>query len=138
MAIHRMVWPLLALLAALLPSTAQAEERILFYGSDIQVLRDASLEVTETIRVRAEGVAITHGIYREFPTRYSIGPGREMKVGFDVEEVRRDGATEPWTTEGMHNGVRIRIGSYRLSYARATDVSDIGSAYRVGLEAQLQ
>ena len=105
-----MLWPLLALLAALLPSTAQAEERILFYGSDIQIQRDASLEVTETIRVRAEGIAITHGIYREFPTRYSIGPGREMKVGFEVEEVQRDGAAETWTTEGMHNGVRIRIG----------------------------
>jgi predicted membrane protein DUF2207 len=115
MAIHRMVWPLLALLAALLPTTAQAEERILFYGSDIQVRPDASLEVTETIRVRAEGVAINHGIYREFPTRYSAGVGREMRVGFEVEEVKRDGASEPWSTEGMHNGVmhngvRIRIG----------------------------
>src|SRR5207249_2055025 len=88
MANYRMLVPLLVLLAALLPTTAQAEERILFYGSDIQVRPDASLEVTETIRVRAEGVAINHGIYREFPTRYSAGVGREMKVGFEVEEVK--------------------------------------------------
>ena len=33
-------------------------------------------------------------------------------------------------------GVRIRIGGYRLSYARDAGVSDIGSAYRIGLEAQ--
>jgi hypothetical protein len=111
MAIHRILVPLLVLLAALLSTAAQAEERILFYGSDIQVQPDASLEVTETIRVRAEGVSISHGIYRDFPTRYATVGGLQKKVGFEVEEVRRDGAAERWATEPMTNGVRVRIGS---------------------------
>jgi uncharacterized membrane protein YgcG len=32
-------------------------------------------------------------------------------VTFDVESVRRDGAAEPWRTEPLDNGVRVRIGA---------------------------
>jgi hypothetical protein len=43
-------------------------ERILSYRSDIAVRADGVLDVTETIRVNAEGAEIRHGIYRDFPT----------------------------------------------------------------------
>lgn len=84
-------------------------ERILHYRSDVQVASDGSLDVTETIRVRSEGNRIQRGIYRDFPTRYERA-GRRIRVGFDVESVERDGRSEPWETERIDNGVRLRIG----------------------------
>ena len=54
---------------------AQAEERILDFNSTITVNRDASLDVTENIRVLSEGDKIRHGIYRDFPTRHKDRSG---------------------------------------------------------------
>ena len=58
------------LLALLLPLTAHADERILSFHSDIVVMSDGWIEVTETITVTAEGNRIRRGIYRDLPTRY--------------------------------------------------------------------
>src|SRR5207253_1814980 len=44
-----------------------------------------------------------------FPTRYERG-GRTVRVGFDLQGVTRDGQNEPYATERIDNGVRIRIG----------------------------
>jgi len=103
-----------ALLAALLlaaPGTARAEERILSYVSDVHVQRDGSLDVAETIKINAEGLRIQHGITRDFPTRYQNKLGRQVRVGFDVQSVERDGAPEKYALESISNGVRVRIGS---------------------------
>jgi len=56
----------LVLLLVLVPS-AMADERILDYQSDIEVFVDGSMQVTETIHVRAEQKEIKRGIYRDFP-----------------------------------------------------------------------
>ena len=88
---------------------ANQGERIISYFSDIEVAADASLHVTETIRVEAEGQNIRHGIYRDFPTRYDRD-GRVVRVGFTVDGVERDGHSEPWRRESIDGGVRIRIG----------------------------
>jgi uncharacterized membrane protein YgcG len=104
---------LLALLAALalaFPGSAAAEERILHYLSDVSVEADGTLDVTETIRVRSEGIRINHGIYRDFPTRYTGRTGAQVRVGFEVVGVKRNGADEPWTTERQGNGVRVYAG----------------------------
>ena len=85
-------------------------ERIISYFSDVQVAADASLHVTETIRVEAEGDRIRHGITRDFPTRYTAN-GRDIRVGFEVEGVERDGRPEHYARESISNGVRLRIGS---------------------------
>ena len=89
-------------------STGQGE-RIISYRSDIDVARDSSLHVTETIRVDAEGDNIRHGIYRDFPTRYER-EGRTVRVGFTVENVELDGQQVPWSRESIDNGVRVKIG----------------------------
>jgi uncharacterized membrane protein YgcG len=101
---------LLAALATLLPGAALAEESIRAWHSDIQVRADGALDVTETIRVNAEGNRIQHGIFRDFPTRYDKD-GRQVRVGFDVHEVERDGQPEPYDTERINDSVRVRIGS---------------------------
>ena len=54
----------------LVPVLSSGDERILSYHSDILVKQDGWIEVTETIRVRAEGAQIRRGIYRDYPTRY--------------------------------------------------------------------
>ena len=101
----------LLLLAGLAPAAAPAQERILGYHADLAVQADGSLEVTETIRVRAEGQRIRRGIYRDFPTRYRDQYGNRMVVDFELLGVERDGRPEPYFTEAMPNGVRINTGN---------------------------
>lgn len=110
----RLLALLLAVLALAAPTSAQPEfpaygERILTWRSDIDVRADGVLEVTETIRVNAMGNRIQRGIFRDFPTTYERD-GRPVRVGFDVESVERDGRREPYATESIGNGVRVRIG----------------------------
>ncbi len=100
---------MLALLLALAP--AAARERILDYGSDLQVRADGHLYVTETIRVRAEGDRIRRGIYRDFPTRYEDAAGNRVVVDFQLLGVERDGRPEAHFTETLSNGVRINTGN---------------------------
>ena len=99
----------LLLVAAGSPA-ASAEERITRFTSDVQVQPDASLDVMETIDVRAEGDRINHGIFRDFPTRYRGRNGARVQVGFTLKDVMRDGMPEKAATEPMSNGVRVRIG----------------------------
>ena len=108
---------LAALLSVLLPQAAAAEERILRFDSNIAIGRDGTLDVTETIHVRVENVAINHGIYRDFPTKYPAKGGRNVKVGFELVDTLLDGQREPNKVETMTNGVRIRIGSAERSVA---------------------
>ena len=98
-------------LAACWNPQAHAQERILAYDSQVQVNTDGSLDVTETIRVRAEGSQIRRGIYRDFPTRYRDRHGNRVVVGFQMKDVLRDGKAEPWFTENKSNGVRINTGN---------------------------
>ena len=106
----RLLIVLFWLAALLVPAAANAEERILDYRSDVAVQPDGSLLVTETITVRAEGDQIRRGIYRDFPTRYKSRRGSQVRVGFELLGVTRDGATEPAATEPIANGVRVRVG----------------------------
>ncbi len=87
----------------------QQGERILSWRSDIDVRADSALDVTETIRVNAEGDQIKRGIFRDFPTVYA-GNGRRVRVGFEVASVERDGRPEPYEIQSGGNGVRVQIG----------------------------
>ena len=87
------------------------DERILYYGSRIEVLEDGSMRVTDTIRVRSLGQVIRRGIYRDFPTIYSGSFFTRVVVPFAVLRVERDGVEEPFFTEDQSNGVRLYIGA---------------------------
>lgn len=100
---------LLTTLFFIAPSAAT--EQILSYDSDIAIQADGSLDVTERITVRAEGSNIRRGIYRDFPTRYKDRYGNNVVVDFDMIDVTRNGAQEPWFTEKMSNGVRVNTGN---------------------------
>ncbi|MEO6580552.1 MAG: DUF2207 domain-containing protein [Sphingomicrobium sp.] len=99
-----------AVLLAAICGTASAEERIGDYHSDIKIAQDGTLYVTESIRVQVDNVAINHGIFRDFPTRYKGLRGQRIKVGFTLLGTELDGTAEPNSVESRSNGVRIKIG----------------------------
>ncbi len=103
--------PILAILALLVCAPqAVAKERILSYTSLIRVQPDASLVVTETIQVKAEGRHIKRGIFRTFPTTYERLVG-QVRVGFKIRSIRKNGKQEPYHTKSESNGIKIYIGS---------------------------
>jgi len=89
---------------------AFAEERILSYDSRIEIGEDGAIDVTETIRVRAEGRQINRGIFRDLPVLYKGRWGLKEAKPFKVLETTRDGKGEPHTVEKYQAGIRIRIG----------------------------
>ena len=114
-------------LLALTPGELLADERILEFHADIKVQADASLLVSEQITVRAEGVNIRRGIFRDFPTRYRDQAGNRYQVSFQVLDVWRNGQPEDFSTEQLSNGIRVYMGKasrmlpqgdheYRLTY----------------------
>ena len=70
------------LLAGYCPTAANAPppERILSFDSRITLNSDASMRVTETIRVRSTGEQIRRGIFRDFPTTYTDRAGHRYTV----------------------------------------------------------
>jgi len=134
--IARLALALVLAAAALLP--ARAEERIERFVSDVEVQRNGDLMVTETIQVRAEGKQIRRGILRDFPTVYRRADRSRVEVGFEVLTVTRNRAVEPFSTERLVNGVRIRIGSgshflntgshtYEIRYRTTRQIGFFGS-----------
>ncbi len=92
---------------------AQEEgERIRSFDSHITVNDDGSMLVRETITVRSEGENIRHGIYRDFPTRYTnLKWGAHYSVPFDIVSLQRDGKAEPYHIGDLSDGVRVYFGS---------------------------
>jgi len=102
-------------------------EKILSFHSDINIQKDASMIVSETIKVSAMGDKIKRGIYRDFPTNYKDKSGNNFTVDMDILEIKRNGIIEDYHTEKISNGIRIYIGNenvyltpgiytYKISY----------------------
>ncbi len=109
---RRGVVPAVLMLAVVgLGVKAAADERILSFDSRTVVHADASMTVTEALRVRAEGEQIKHGIYRDFPQLYRGAWGLTRKTGFEVSTVRQDGQAVPFRLENRENGKRVYIGA---------------------------
>ena len=102
--------------------TARAAERIHNFHSDIQVLKDGSLKVTETITVSADGDKIKRGIYRDFPVAYTSRFLTPIKLPFHVVSVKRDGKAESFHMEDQSNSLRVYIGrqNYHLPQGKYT------------------
>ncbi len=128
MTLKRFVLALAALIvSAGLSRTVLADERILNYDSVVTVNQDSSLEVTESITVRAEGDQIRHGIYRDFPIEYKDDRGNRRSATFDVQNVTLDDSAVPYHTEDRGADIRLYIGdpdhfvstgqhTYRITY----------------------
>ena len=92
------------------PILAQADERILAFHSDVRVFPDGVIEVTETIKVRAEGQQIRRGIYRDFPVEYEDRLGNTYNVQLEPQAVLRDGQPESFHTVRSGRDMRTYFG----------------------------
>lgn len=109
-------------------ASAQPEaERVKLYKVEIEVAKDGTLDIVETITLHVEGREYQRGFIRSFPTRYKDKLGNRVRVGFEVKSVQRDGRSETYALESISNGYDIRIGraeviltpgdyTYRLEY----------------------
>ena len=102
---------LFALLALFLSTSAFADERILSFHSDIRVMTDGMIEVTETIEVRAEGNQIRRGIYRDFPVEYDDRLGNTYEITVEPLAVLRNEIPEPFHTVRNRRDIRTYFGS---------------------------
>ncbi len=103
-----------------------AREAITNYHSDITIRKDGWLDVTETIKVCAQGKNIRKGIYRDFPLCYRSGISW-FKTPFSLKSIKRgEKSLSTWDTEYLSRGIRmymrdgswLRYGShiFELSY----------------------
>ena len=100
----------IALLILALPAAAYSDERILSFHSDVRVMTDGTIEVTETIKVRAEGHQIRRGIYRDFPVEYQDKIGNTYEIAIDVLAVTRNDRPEAFHTQRMSRHLRTYFG----------------------------
>lgn len=109
------LWRIAVLIAALAGTgRAFAAEVIHSFNSDVAIAKDGELTVTETLRVRAEGNAMRHGIYRDFPLTFRDAGGHLREVTFSMLGVTRDGYQEPYHTERDNGFVRIYAGNSKV------------------------
>ena len=97
--------------------SVHADERILSFHSEIDVAADATMVVSETIKVRSEGNRIRRGIYRDFPSHYRDRYGNRVDVLFEPLDVSRDGEPEASHSEGLSNGTRVYFGDASVMLA---------------------
>jgi uncharacterized membrane protein YgcG len=101
----------LALIFLLLSTSVLGDERILEFHSDIRVMQDGWIEVTEHIKVRSEQNRIQRGIYRDIPTDYRDNYGNERVVKIEPLTVLRNDLPEAFHSTDYYNGVRVYFGS---------------------------
>lgn len=80
------------------------------------------------------GIAFGHG----FPADHQVGAGFELGrvVALDAGVTREGGyGATGWRPAA---GIRVTIGKYRVTLARDAGVNELGSAYRVGVDARFQ
>ena len=95
-------------------TVAPGRETLAFYSVEIDVQRDGSLEVTETITAYALGRQISRGIYREFSLlnveRY------QPSNPYTIISVKRDGVPiQNWFTDGGSTFYQVYMGSKKRS-----------------------
>jgi hypothetical protein len=109
----------------------------IYAGVEARVWSGAPSERGDRTVVRGRyGISFAHG----FTADHQFGVGAEFSkhVALDVLVVREGGygnGGEGWRPVG---GLRLAIGKYRVTVARDAGLSDLGSAYRVGVEARIR
>ena len=95
-------------LISILP--AQSDEVIHSYDSVIDVQSSGLFIVTEIIKVRAEGVQIRRGIFRDLPTIITDVDGDKQPVDVKILSVLKNGVAEPFRVENRSGYDRTYIG----------------------------
>ena len=102
------IW--IATLLLTLATTALCDERILSFHSDVRIMADGMIEVTETIQVRAEGNHIRRGIYRDFPVEYQDRLGNTYLITVEPLAVLRNDIPEAFHVVRNRRDIRTYFG----------------------------
>ncbi len=86
------------------------QERIVQYDVDIKVHKNRSLDITEYIKVNAEGFHIRRGITRDLPTKRILGSHGRQTVFYDIKNIEKDGKEVPFKKEDIQEGIILYIG----------------------------
>ncbi len=108
--IHLLAFLMLALVLPFVVLPVFAQEVIRSFTSDVVLLKDGSVDVIETIEVRAEGKKIKRGIFRDIPTLMKNADGSQLKSKLEVISIKKNGESEPFFIENITGGKRIYIG----------------------------
>jgi hypothetical protein len=108
----------------------------LYAGVEARLWQGSFSDGHDHVVVRGRyGLAFGHG----FPADHQFGVGAELarEVSLDLMVARESGYSSgaEWRPVG---GLGLAIGKYRVTLARDTGVNDVGSAYRVGVEASFK
>ena len=106
--IKKIFFSLIFLCCLFVFSTARADEKkeeILFYKIDATLNKDSSLDVKETITVRALGQFIARGIYRDFALLHAGD-----KTPVSISSATRNGQPISFSVENYSNIKRVYLG----------------------------
>ncbi len=98
-----------ATIVCFLTAGVSAEERILSLHSDITVLPGGQMEVTEIIKVRAEGEQVDPSLYRDLVSENKNSDGQNRTVSYEIVHVMRDGWPADFHIETLSRGIRVHI-----------------------------
>ncbi|MEL6275648.1 MAG: DUF2207 domain-containing protein, partial [Bacteroidota bacterium] len=99
---------LLTLAATSLYTQADPSEQITDYRVYLELNKDRSIRVRETITVKAAGQQIQRGITRAFPTGAVSGGSSSQR--YNIRSVKRDGREEPYHTKEQGSNLILYIG----------------------------
>lgn len=97
--------------------SASAEEAVLSFDTILNVQKDGSVNVTETLKVRHEGKQIKRGLVRDLPT--------DAGEIYQLNGVKRNGRPEPSFVEHFNGIYRINTGSNVLLPAPSESIFEI-------------
>ena len=87
------------------------EERIYTHHSDIVVDTSGVINITEKIRIYADGDLFKRGITRSLPITRSDRDGKSIKMNYSILEVYKDGKEEPFFTEKEGEFIVLYVGN---------------------------
>jgi uncharacterized membrane protein YgcG len=116
---------------AAFPGPAFSDERILEMNVTGTVGLDASLAVTEVLKIRAEGAEIRRGIIRVFPTDYIGADSKRYGTRFSLISAAMDGRGTPAEVTRSGGSVEIRIGDPNAFLSRGVHTIEL-KYYTVG------
>lgn len=115
--------------------TADDPAQDVYAGIEARVWQGPVSERGDRVVIRGRyGISFAHG----FAADHHLGLGAEFSrvVTFDLLFAREGGYSEgSWRAAA---GLGLNIGKYRIAVARDTGVNELGSAYRVGVEARFK
>jgi hypothetical protein len=115
--------------------TANDPAQDVYAGIDARLWQGPASEGGDRVVIRGRyGIAFAHG----FPADHQLGLGAEFSKVFSLDLLfayeggYSDGSWRPVA------GLGLNIGKYRIAVARDAGVNQLGSAYRVGVEARFK